>query len=117
MPKATRTPTTRSRAGVTPCTAGALSALPPEIPLSNTERAQIDDITARLRAATALLRQQNLDRAVRLAQMAARHELPKELEEHIGELGRRFAALVDAPAARAPAPKARASLRLVQAEG
>jgi hypothetical protein len=58
------------------------------------EQAQIARITAQFQELVALSTQQNLDRAVQLAEMARRHQLPKELEEHFGELGRRYADLV-----------------------
>ena len=60
-----------------------------------------EDIEASHRIAAALnalipqLQQENLDRAVLLAQQAARHRGP--LVAHFMELGRRFAAVLDEP--------------------
>jgi hypothetical protein len=96
MPKATHDTTPTSAA--TPTRRGKLAArgaatlppLPPVPPPSAEEQAASASITAQLLALTERLHQRNLDSAVRLAILAANRQLPVGLEEHFGELGRRY---------------------------
>jgi hypothetical protein len=69
--------------------------MPPMPPPTEDERAHDRAMNARLDALIVKLRQNNLDRAVKLAELARQRRLPKELEEHFAELGRRFFDLVD----------------------
>ena len=78
--------------------------MPEMPPLSAKELAAERYIIVQLEGLTARLRQRNLDTAVLLAQQAARGQGP--LIDHFQELGRRYAAALDAP----PKP----SLRLVK---
>jgi hypothetical protein len=68
---------------------------PPMPPKTEQELAESREICRMLEELTRIVIQQNLDRAVILAQMAARHQGP--LVEHFGELGRRYAHLLNAP--------------------
>jgi hypothetical protein len=78
------------------------------------EQAHDRRITAQLHELIALATQRNLDTAVQLAALASRRQLPKELEDHFCELGRRYAHLAN-PVARARAAKP--SLRLAAENG
>jgi hypothetical protein len=59
------------------------------------EIAQSAELSRQIREIAQIVRQQNLDHAVTLAQMAAHGRGP--LVEHFHELGRRYADLVDTP--------------------
>jgi hypothetical protein len=68
------------------------SASPPPMPPETVQEQMLNaDMIRRLEEISAFNRQRNLDNAVRLAQMAARHQGP--LVDHFAELGRRFAEL------------------------
>ncbi len=69
---------------------------PPMPPASEEELAAERNIIVQLEGLTARLRQRNLDTAVLLAQQAARGQGP--LIDHFQELGRRYAAVLHAPA-------------------
>ena len=67
---------------------------PPPMPARTPEEiAKIAEISRRIEELTKIVRQQNLDHAVTLAQMAARGRGP--LVDHFAELGRRFVHVVD----------------------
>ncbi len=68
--------------------------MPPMPAPSAEELARGRRTTEMLREAIVIAKQRNLDRVVILAEMARRHQLPQELEDHFGELGRRYAELV-----------------------
>ena len=97
--------------------------LPPVLPRSAEEQAASAEITAQLQALTAIFHQRNLESAVRLAGLAASRKLPKELEDHFAELGRRYAHVRGDSAepaeatGRAKPAKARGGLRLVVNNG
>jgi len=76
-------------------------------PVTEEETAFDAEITRRLKEMAAEQRKRNLSSAVALAQMAARGQGP--LVDHFGELGRRYAHLVEAP----PKP----TLRVVKGGG
>jgi hypothetical protein len=86
--------------------------MPPAPPPTAEEQAQSARISAHLRELTVIFHQRNLDTAVSLAILARAGRLPKELEEHFGELGRRYAEL-----ARKGGVKKAPSLRLVAQNG
>jgi hypothetical protein len=67
---------------------------PPVLPEAEREMAESQEICRRLDELTRIARQNNLNRAVILAQMAARGRGP--LVDHFAELGRRYAHLVEA---------------------
>ena len=77
-------------------------AMPPEAPLTEEELAHEKAQIERLNEVVRLLRQRNLDNAVRLAQQAAAGRGP--LVDHFAELGRRFGHTLSAPP---PRPKLR----------
>ena len=69
---------------------------PPPMPARTSEEiAKSAELSRRIEELTKIVRQQNLDHAVTLAQMAARGRGP--LVDHFHELGRRFAHVVDKP--------------------
>jgi hypothetical protein len=85
------------------------------VPPKSAEEAAADaSILAQMRELTEILHQRNLDTAVRLAELASRRQLPRDLEKHFGELGRRYSELVDQVAMRRPATP---RLRLVAESG
>ena len=68
---------------------------PPMPPRTSEEIAKIAEISRRIQELTKIVRQQNLDHAVSLAQQATCGRGP--LVDHFAELGRRFAHIVDKP--------------------
>ena len=122
--------TTKTPAAPPPTRRGLLAAgratspsLPPVLPRSAEEQAASAEITAQLQALTAIFHQRNLESAVRLAGLAASRKLPKELEDHFAELGRRYAHVRGDSAepakatGRAKPAKAKGGLRLVVNNG
>ena len=67
---------------------------PPMPPPSAEEIADSERTCAMLRELIEIAQQRNLDNALILAEMARQRRLPKHLEDHFGELGRRYYELV-----------------------
>jgi hypothetical protein len=110
MPKAENANTTRRRATSAP---RLRTPPPPDLPESAEEAAERMALARDMRALVEMLKRQNLDRAVTLAIMARDGKLPIELQEHFGELGRRYAELVTHADVAAVKAAARPALQVI----